>query len=68
MKFDQSAVDTFVQKIRPHGKEIGAQADSGNAEAKRIIELYQMFHMFPDPASMALCEEALNDWLKKKES
>jgi hypothetical protein len=52
--------------LRPHVADIKADADAGNATAKRIINLYRLDREEPTKLSREMCEAVLADWLKER--
>ncbi len=56
---------TLADKLKPYVPAIIDAADSGNAGARQIIQLYRLHCACPsDPGAPALCEAALDDWIK----
>ena len=49
------------------GKRIGEKAQTGDAQAKRIIELYEMLHRSFDPLTFMQLEKALEEWIAEAE-
>lgn len=59
----QSARDKFDVEVMPKlqriGKQIGADASSGNVKAQEVIRIYSMLHRSFDPLTLILLEKAL---------
>lgn len=53
--------------LSTHGTVIGADASSGNKEAKEVMHYYSMWHRCPsDPGAETLVEQAMMKWLKQR--
>ena len=59
----------IADKLKPHVPAILAAHNAGDGSATAIIKLYEMHRSCPgDPAAIALCEAAFDDWMKSRSS
>lgn len=70
MGVTQKDADRLIEKIRPHGLEIGklSQEDSLLGQiCKNIMFWYNAWHKCPgDPGSYVVCESYLDQYLARK--
>lgn len=53
----------LTEMLRPHVKDIEADAAAGDKKAREIMNLYSMHVACPDdPGARVFCGEVFNDW------
>lgn len=61
------STNPLTEELRPHVKEIEADAAAGDVLAKQIISLYGMYCRCPsDPGAPGLCRAAFDDWMRSR--